>query len=202
MKYRKWLYFGLIAALMLTGCKQKDDQPQEELSEVSQESEDSLVDDGKETETGFVGEGQPEAVLQDLTGSETYQTGQPISITKDDVVLYELTIDDIVYTDQRDEHAADPGNVILVTYTYKNLSEEALLIDDMSFQMTLSDEETLLDVYYLPDIQVPEPVEMDHTCTAQIAYAVSEQVDSVVLIYHDIMDAEIVPVKFVSDHLK
>lgn len=210
MKWRWMIVLGLIMTLMFSGCskeEQKTDtvEGQEQLSaeEESNQSEKQTQMEFEELEpdVGKTGEGTPSYELIEVEELDSYQVGDTISLGINGQVLYELTIDKIAFTDERDEYVQDPGNVIQVTYTYTNLSDSELLIDDMSFQMMLSDESTLLDSYYLPYIQVPEPIEKGTSCTAQVAYSIAEKPDSVILAYHDIVHIEIAPVKITANNL-
>lgn len=211
MKWRWMIVFGLIMTLMFSGCskgEQKTDDAveQEQLSteeESNQKEETTQIEFTQlEPDVGNIGEGAPSYELIEVEDLDSYQVGDKMSLGFNGQVLYELTIDKIAFTDERDEYVQDPGNVIQVTYTYTNLSDSELLIDDMSFQMMLSNESTLLDSYYLPYFQVPEPIEKGTSCTAQVAYAIGEKPDSVVLAYHDIVHMEIAPVKITVNNLQ
>lgn len=207
MKLRRVIFLILLMVLMCSGCERKDEAYPEQQALSEKHEEDTLekhepVNDGMESETENMGEGVPMPIEVDLNEGDTYRVKDTIKIGTEQGVLYELTIDEIEYTDQRDEYVQDPGNVLLVTYTYKNISEEAVFIDDMSFQMMDTDEGTALDMYYLSDIQVPELVEKGGSCTAQLAFSSAEKVDSVVLVYHDIVNTEILPVKIAINDLQ
>lgn len=206
----KWItLFCLIVTLSFLGCSKaavenetvEEEQVIEEEQDIDSERAE-LEFSEIEPDVGKVGEGAPSSEVVDLHESDSYQIGDTISLGVDNQVLYELSIDEIVYTDMRDVYTQDPGNVILITYTYTNLSDEELMIDDMRFQMMLTDESTLLDSYYLADVQVPEPVGKGESCTAQISYAIGEKVQSVVLAYHDTVHVEIMPVKITVDNLQ
>lgn len=204
----------LVMALTMTGCQSKtsEEKPSQGTVTETQEQDETKNEEGEilqpteaapeqetELDPAVEGEGTPNSAPLDVEDSESYETGDVITMGDG---LYELTIDEVVYTDQRDEYTQDPGNVILVTYTYKNLSDEALLIDDMRFQLMQEDEETLYDSYYLPDGKMAEPAEKGESCTAQIAYAVPEKTDSVVLAYQDSIHTELAPVKIIVNNLQ
>lgn len=217
MKFKGIFTLLLISTLFLSGCE-KDDANSQKTDEAQVSKQNDTIDDtpedsgnlgegtpegeSMETEIVNMGEGAPDSAPIDIQESEAYEVGEVIKIASDEKELYELTIDEIVYTDKRDEYTEDPGNVLLVTYTYKNLSEDALLIDDMRFQMMKTDETTVFDSYYLSDVQVPEPADKDGSCTAQVAYASAEKVDSVVLAYQDTVHTEISPVKIKVSNLQ
>lgn len=169
----------------------------EEGSEIIYPSE-TTVEKETEIDPAVQAEGSPNSAPLNIKSSVTYQVGDSITIGEG---LYELSIDEVKYTEQRDEYTQDPGNVILVTYTYENFSDEVLLIDDMRFQLMQEDGETLYDSYYLSDGKTAEPVEKGKSCTAQIAYAVPEKTDSVVLAYQDSIHTELAPVKIVVNNL-
>lgn len=199
----------LMLLLGVSGCgsnaAETDAAGAEQEEQIINSSEEGALDESvydaeiegmeSETDTGDMGEGVPESIDLSLSDGKVYQIGETIPVYKDGAPLYELCIDEVVYTDLRDEYVQDPGNVILVTYTYKNLSGETLYIDDMSFQMMSEDQETVLELYYLADIQIPEPVEDSGVCTAQIAYATEEKFDTVILAYQDIINTDILPVQ-------
>lgn len=208
MNWRWIAIFGVSIALVFSGCakgESKVENSEEQLVDENQEVDDAQADlefSEVEQDVGNVGEGAPSTEVVDLQESDTYQIGDKISLAIDGQVLYELTIDEITYTDMRDVYTQDPGNVVLVTYTYTNLSDEELMIDDMRFQMMLMDESTLLDSYYLSDVQVPEPTMRGESCTAQISYAIEEKAESLILAYHDTVHMEIVPVKITANNLQ
>lgn len=194
----------MFIAFLCSGCQSNSD-PHEEAKDTSLEQQDVIYENEEsamESEPGNMGEGVPVPVEVDLEEGDIFQPKDRIVIGTEGSELYELVIEEVVYTDQRDEYVQDPGNVILVTYTYKNLSEKAVFIDDMSFQMIGSDENTILEPYYLADIQVPEPIEKDSSCTAQLAFSSAEKIDSVMLVYHDIVNTEVSPVKIAVNNLQ
>lgn len=203
----------LVVSMLFTGCKkeetilQEHEESQAEESDVTGEiSQDSETSEGEKLEsegdTENMGEGAPDSIPMDVKQSDAYQIGDVITISSGSENLYELTIDEIAFTDQRDEYTQDPGNVILVTYTYKNLSDETLMIDDMRFQLMNADETTLFDSYYLSDSKVPEPIEKEGSCTAQISYAAEEKPDAVVLAYQDTVHNDLEPVKITVNNLQ
>lgn len=207
MRFKRMFSLILFIAFICSGCK-NDSESLQESKDASIEQQDSISEneendmEGMESETENMGEGVPVPIEVDFDEGDTYQVKDTIKIGTEQEVLYELVIDEVVYTNQRDEFVQDPGNVLLVTYTYKNVSGEAVFIDDMSFQMMGNDESTILDPYYLADIQVPEPIENGSSCTAQLAFSSVEKLDSVVLVYHDIVNTEISPVKIAINHLQ
>lgn len=164
----------LVVSMFFAGCKKEEavipeQGMEDEISLDSNISEGEMLESELDDEN--VGEGAPDSVTMDVKESDSYQVGDVITVSSDEENLYELTIDEIAFTDKRDEYTQDPGNVILVTYTYKNLSEEALLIDDMRFQLMDEDEATLFDSYYLADALTAESIEAGESCTAQISYS-------------------------------
>lgn len=202
----------LVVSMLFTGCKKEENAPPEQeavqteerdsKNELNQNSEVSEGEMESEVDTENMGEGAPDSVPMDVTESDSYQIGDVITISSDGEDLYELTIDEIAFTDQRDEYTQDPGNVILVTYTYKNLSEKRLLIDDMRFQLMNEDGTILYDSYYLAEGPVPESVEIGKSCTAQISYASEEKPGAVVLAYKDTVHNDVVPVKITVNNLQ
>lgn len=208
----KWLAaLTLVLTLLFSGCAKNDAVSQDSQESGDNQQEVEEQQDSQSTQVEFtelepdvdaIGEGTPSYDPVDLEQSDSYQVGDVISLQSSDETLYELTIDEIAFTDARDEYTQDPGNVILVTYTYKNLSDQELLIDEMRFQMMLTDGTTLLDSYYLADVSVPEPTQNGEACTAQIAYSIGEKPESVVLAYHDTVHTEIMPVQVTVNNLQ
>lgn len=211
MKWKWITVWSLLFVLLFSGCSKGEEQKtnvgesdtEQITTEEDGDSENTQLEFTEvEPEVENKGEGTPAYDAVDLQQSDDYQIGDTISMGTDGQTLYELTIEEVAFTDERDVYTQDPGNVIVVTYTYKNLSDEELLIDDMRFQMMLTDESTLLDSYYLMDVQVAEPLAKGESCTAQISYAIAEKPEAVILAYHDTVHTELMPVKITVNNLQ
>ncbi len=139
-------------------------------------------------------EGIPEAELADFSDAKEHAVGDEISFTADDL-SYQLTVTGVSFTDKRDEHAASqPDQVVLIDYEYTPVTGEALLVDDMSFQLFLEDG-TACDLYYFPDQKTPSLVSAPESCSAQIAYGVPKGTKKAVLCYRDSSHEELGTVK-------
>ena len=81
--------------------------------------------------------------MQDLSDSEEYTIQEVISIPSEKK-KYELTIDSVSY--MKDENGKD--NILLVDYTYHNLSDELLMVGDVRFQLTDAAQKKVYTPYY------------------------------------------------------
>lgn len=140
-------------------------------------------------------EGTPSKEKVEVDENREYLVGDTVKLKLKDKIQYELTINSISYTEKRDEYVPDPGYVVVVNYTYKNVAEDALLIDDMRFQLMKPDESVLYDSYYYPDLKVAESVTKGNSCTAEVAYAMNEKQQQLTLTYRDTVTDEILPFK-------
>lgn len=216
MKRGLLLVVLLIGALGLSACGEKDNtdkgretapevtkaSPEATEAEVSTEAQKEAEEEkATEVEPG-TGEGAPDAgEPMDMPAAEGYKMGEPMTFTSGGV-SYELVIDRVEYTDNRNQYVEDPGDVLLVTYTYKNLGEGALLIDDMRFQLMNQDKSKTYELYYIGDEKAPESIEKGAACTAQISYAVPEKETAYVLGYQDTVNSDIQPAAVLLDNIE
>ncbi len=161
----------LIAALLLSGC-------------TSNKQDTGSADNN--------GEGASSTAIPDLDEGEQVQDDNKILVQKGKQD-YEIIIDEVAYTDERNEYEADQEKVLLITYTYKNNSDALLLIDDVRFQLISADESEIYQPYYLMDAMYAEPIENGQSATAQIAFGVPEEIHSFKLIYKDTYIDETAP---------
>lgn len=138
------------------------------------------------------GEGSSSMELPELTNEEEINEEGKISVVNESV-NYEITIDEIAFTDKRNEYEAEYEDVVLVTYTYENHGEDILLIDDVRFQLISADGTKLYNPYYLADAMYAEPAGSQESKTAQIAFGVDDGQDSFKLVYKDTSSSEDAP---------
>lgn len=130
------------------------------------------------------GEGSSSMEVPVLEEEKELQQNQPITVQTESAD-YSLRIDEVIFTEQRNEFEADYEAVVLVTYTYENASEEPLLIDDLRFQLISSDETTIHMPYYLSDMKYAEIANQGEAVTAQVAFGIQDQSESFKLVYTD-----------------
>lgn len=147
------------------------------------------------------GEAEASSKIPDLTERTEYKVGEVITV-KADKQTYDLVIDSVEYIEPANEYEEKPDNVILVTYTYTNHSEELLLIDGVRFQLMNIEGEKLYNPYYFQEKLTAEPVTINHKHTAQVAFEKNDDEDnSVVLIYQDIANEDVNPITIVIDNI-
>lgn len=144
------------------------------------------------TELENYGEGTSSLDLPVLENEEMVEADNTITVQTESLD-YEIVIEDIVFTEKRNEYEAEYDQVVLVTYTYKNHMDQMLLIDDVRFQLISSDETELYTPYYLSDLLYAEPIGKGQTATAQIAFGVSDGETNFKLVYKDTSGIEMTP---------
>ena len=130
------------------------------------------------------GEGSSSMELPVLTEEKTFDEKETITASNDRV-KYEVKIDNIEFTKERNEYEMEYEDVVLVTYTYENQGEEMLLIDDVRFQLISADGTSVYAPYYFSDKLYAEPIGTGETKTAQIAFGVNDGQTSFKLVYKD-----------------
>lgn len=191
MRRKVVLSILIIVSIGLTACTESGDKNKETNSSSSHVGVNS---DSSDNVPAGVGEGAPPIEALDLSESKEYKVGEKITF-EGQAVSYELSIDTVEYTEERDEYTQNPENVLLITYTYENMSDETLLIDDMRFQLMSTDQSILYSSYYFQNILVPDPISKGETCTAQVAYIVDERAEQYMIAYQDTVNTEFAPVK-------
>lgn len=194
MKKKSILFLLGVVCIFAGGC-QKNDSSKEDLGEetslenheeVNMEVDQTTVDKKSTEVENVVGEGASSDELSDLSDSSKYQLGETITIENAEG-KYELTIDSAVYTEQRDTHSADVEKVILVEYTYQNLSDNPLMIGDVRFQLTNGTQDKIYQPYYFTGQHAAEPVEKGESASAQLAFVQDDDEDELFLVYTDIV---------------
>lgn len=127
----------------------------------------------------IAGEGSSSQV-PDLSKAKNIQLGDTYTLTENQTKLYEFTLNEAALTDQRNEQASEDLNSqpqLMLTYTYKNLSPETMLLDDMSFYCLASYDgvtETC-PPYYLTTAKAADLAEKGKSCTAEIVFTLPDQ---------------------------
>lgn len=135
------------------------------------------------------GEGASSMEVPELGEEKGIEESQPITVQTESA-NYNLTIDEVDFTDQRNEFEADYEAVVLVTYTYENHSEVPLLIDDLRFQLISMDETIVHMPYYLSDMKYAKIANQGDSVTAQVAFGIQDQSESFKLVYKDTSSEE------------
>lgn len=202
------LFLGI---LMTSACSSKDEAQIDSTTDieasVSADDADSVViitpteapEKSTIVESG-TGEAEASAELPDLTEYTEHKVGEVITVNTDEQT-YDLVIDSVEYIEPTNEHEEKPENVILVTYTYTNHSEELLLIDNIRFQLMNMESETLYDPYYFQEKLTAEPAAMNQSQIAQVAFEQNGVEDSVVLVYQDIANEDVNPIMIVIENI-
>ena len=181
---RLWLVVGLCCGMLWFGGCNHTEKPDTDkvVSETNQEEENvkDNTNDNTEVEPG-TGEGTSAPELQDLSDSEEYVIKEVISIPSEKK-KYELTIDSVSY--MKDENGKD--NILLVDYTYHNLSDELLMVGDVRFQLTDAAQKKVYTPYYFSKQIVAPPVEKGYNKSAQVAFEDVDEYSDLYLVYTDI----------------
>lgn len=121
---------------------------------------------------------------QDIAEYLTYPMGEDILLQEDgnDVVLF--SIDNVEVTDSRSEYdTSNPEKVVVITYSYENLSlNDPVLFDQLSFQIL--DGDTVCSPYYLPDDIAANPADKGaEMVTATLSYGVSADCNEITICF-------------------
>ena len=180
---KKHFIYPLLAALCLTsltagGCSSKTENAS---SAVSASSKEASVSSAAPSETpaatptadpATLGEGIAPSEIPDPENTISRQLKEACVFSKDGQQLYTVTISDISFTERRavvDTEA--PEKVLLITYTYQSLTDDPVLVDDMSFRCMVNGSK-IGQPYYLADQTVAEPAGKDQEVTAEVAFSV------------------------------
>ena len=92
-------------------------------------------------------------------------------------------------TDERDENnASNPEKVVVIDYAYTNSSDQALLLDSMSFKLVEGD--TACTPYYAAFLKSPEPAEKGQSSSGQIAFEESADFTKGTLVFDSALAGE------------
>ena len=177
---RLWLVVGLCCGMLWFGGCNNTEKP--DSSKVTGETniEEENLEDNTKVKPG-TGEGTSLPELQDLSDSQEYQINEVIPVPSDEK-KYELKIDSVSY--MKDEEGKE--SILLIDYTYHNLSDELLMVGDVRFQLTDGNQEKVYNPYYFSEQIVAEPVEKGYNKSAQIAFEDVDESSDLYLVYTDI----------------
>ncbi|MDD3337890.1 MAG: DUF4352 domain-containing protein [Lachnospiraceae bacterium] len=192
-KYYKYVLLGtVIAALGLTGCG--SDSTTDDKTEATATPTQEAANEGDATATPTdeaasvgVGEGANMVTTDGTVSAENAkenEIGKEITIAKDGKELYTITIDSVALTkDRNDFDETQPNQVVKVTYTYKNIAADNLLIDSYSFALEDKDKKAC-NSYALVGKDDTEPIPAGESLTRTIAYALDSADKDVTLYYN------------------
>lgn len=189
------------ALLSFTGCNNASDNNENaEEYDVSQEETkvflEEIPENANKKSTVIdpgVGEGTTAMELADLSESMEYKVGDVILIETEDC-KYELKIDAVSYTEERNDHAEETENVVLVDYTYRCLSGEQLMIGDIRFQLTNGTQDKVYAPYYYSELIVPEMIDAGESASAQAAFVKDDDSTELMIVYTESSDTDSSPI--------
>ena len=128
-----------------------------------------------------MGEGAAPTDMPELESAIARSLNETCEFTKDGQSLYTVTITGVSFTDRRAVvDTEEPDKILLVTYTYQSLTDDPVLVDDMSFRCIINDTE-VAPPYYLSDQVMPELSVRDQPVTAELAYNVPANTEKAAL---------------------
>ncbi|MDO4490233.1 MAG: hypothetical protein Q4B85_04130 [Lachnospiraceae bacterium] len=149
----------------------------EDITTTSNYYEEPAPEAGTGDAEGFIPTDLPEGTLIEST------TGLELTFTEQEATAYAVTIDKAEYTDRRSVLPDDQAEkVLLVTYSYRSLNQEARFVDEMSFRLFAG--ETPIEPYYVAD-QITGDVSTDSAVTAEVCYSVPADAEDFVLFVLD-----------------
>ena len=139
------------------------------------------------------GEGMVDETAPDISGIQEATVGIPMVFTNGGGADYcVFTVKSIKASDMKIENMGDVTGqkVVVAEYSFENVaSDDAILIDDMSFKM-LADNSVGVP-YFSPELKVAEPAGKGETSTGQIAFLVDENAKDVILMFkNETLDAQ------------
>jgi hypothetical protein len=202
MRKKQW-FCPFMAAVCLTalaagGCSGRSDASEsvsaasssvssassESSTSVSSESTPAPSEEASPTPTmdpSTMGEGAAPTDMPETDEATAAGLGDACVFTRDGQELYTVTITDISFTDRRAVvDTEEPEQVLVATYSYQSLTDEPVLVDDMSFRCIVNDTE-VCTAYYLEDQIVADVAGKDAPVTAEVAYSVPADTEKVSL---------------------
>lgn len=214
MKRKLTILFALTLSvcILFGGCKRNDAKDKADTTESTlaetpevtpeQDSEAEISDGpGSSTDSEYIefasnDQAQGEGVGSVIPGTKVEPAensiaveGNSIIVQKDGVDIYKLTIDNMELSDERNPYEVEADQVMVITFTYKNLGLDSdLFIDSARFH--LADKDSIACTpYSLTDTSYQSmPVSSGMSHTAKIAFATSGSdaaADNVTLYYTD-----------------
>ena len=189
---KRWVY-PFLAALCLTalaagGCSDGDNEAENSasvsISSASSGSTSVSEDETTPTPTvdpSTIGEGAVPSEMPDTEAATSVNLGDTCIFSQDSQELYSVTVTDISFTDRRAVvDTEEPEQVLVATYSYQSLTDDPVLVDDMSFRCIVNDTE-VCPAYYLEDQIVADVAGNDAPVTAEVAYSVPADTQKVAL---------------------
>lgn len=129
------------------------------------------------------GEGTTDDTAPDLTDIKVAPLNSPVAFTSESGAdLCALTINSIQVTEVQGKEDNTAEKVVLVDYSFENISaKEPLLFDSMSFK--LLEDKTVAKPYFFPELKNAELAEEGKTGSGQIAFTVSKDCKDVTLVF-------------------
>ena len=128
-----------------------------------------------------MGEGAAPTDMPELESAIARSLNETCEFTKDGQSLYTVTITGVSFTDRRAVvDTEEPEKILLVTYTDQSLTDDPVLVDDMSFRCIVNDTD-VCTAYYLADQIVADVAGKDAPVTAEVAYSVPADTQKVSL---------------------
>lgn len=193
---RLWLVVGLCCGMLWFGGCNNTEKPDSSKVTGKTNIEEENLEDNTKVKPG-TGEGTSLPELQDLSDSQEYQINEVIPVPSDEK-KYELKIDSVSY--MKDEEGKE--SILLIDYTYHNLSDELLMVGDVRFQLTDGNQEKVYNPYYFSEQIVAEPVEKGYNKSAQIAFEDVDESSDLYLVYTDISLENEKPILIKIDEVK
>lgn len=127
-------------------------------------------------------------ILTEATKSQGYkpENNQYVATDEEGKELYRLVIDSVETMEERNPYdASKPAQVILINYTYTNISlETALYLDRVQFSV-LDQTATVGDLYPNPIEKRPQRISAGATCHAQMVFALENESQSIQINYYE-----------------
>lgn len=127
-------------------------------------------------------------ILTEATKNQGYkpENNQYVATDEEGKELYRLVIDSVETMEERNPYdASKPAQVILINYTYTNISlETALYLDRVQFSV-LDETSTVGDLYPNPIKKRPQRVSAGVTCHAQMVFALENESQSIQINYYE-----------------
>lgn len=131
-----------------------------------------------------VGEGAPDlSIPENIDHINAQKVGEPFYFKKDGTDVVSFTLDSVQTTTERSEFISpEPEKVIVISYTYKNLSsDDPILFDDMRFQVLEGD--TVCEPYYMDRLTSTEPAyKAGDSVSCTLPYAVTSNCKEVTIL--------------------
>lgn len=114
------------------------------------------------------------------------ENNQYVAVDEEGKELYRLVIDSVETMEERNPYdEREPAQVVLINYTYTNISlETALYLDRIQFSV-LDQTATIGDLYPNPIQKRPQSISAGVTCHAQMVFALENESQSIQINYYE-----------------